>query len=252
MIDPKTGEVTETNERKSQRLSTVMNRSATVSKFVKEAQDKKVRLLLFLNLQRANATQVPKKLKSKQRAPTQAELMARALAMEEGNIIQHRDYLKLEEEKRRQARVVRPAVKGPLLRWVSRVEEVPVREEPITPMPSTSSHDPKVNYQYHQWSQVAGPSQFVAGTYTSQDQPQQNTDWYDRPLYNSNPPTPTSTSLQASVRKEKVEKNYVVIENQQTEKATRPTWKQTMEGMFGDHVKWDEIRVFSGKRPLCN
>ena len=29
------------------------------------------------------------------------------------------------------------------------------------------------------------------------------------------------------------------------EKALRVTWKQMTEGMFGDHVKWEEIRVYS-------
>jgi hypothetical protein len=44
IINPETGEVTETNKRKSQRLSTVMNRSATVSRIVKDAQEKKARI----------------------------------------------------------------------------------------------------------------------------------------------------------------------------------------------------------------
>lgn len=43
IINLETGEVTETNKRKSQRLSTVMNRSATVSRIVKDAQEKKAR-----------------------------------------------------------------------------------------------------------------------------------------------------------------------------------------------------------------
>ncbi|KZV61826.1 hypothetical protein PENSPDRAFT_759167 [Peniophora sp. CONT] len=67
-------------------------------------------------------------------APTQAELLARALDAEEGNIAAHRDYLALEEEKRRKAHAVRPSVTGPLVRWVSKREEVQVLvdEKPIS------------------------------------------------------------------------------------------------------------------------
>ena len=42
----------------------------------------------------------------KVKAPTQAELLARALDAEEGNIAAHRDYLALEEEKRRKERIM--------------------------------------------------------------------------------------------------------------------------------------------------
>lgn len=261
MIDPETGQVTETNERKSQRLSTVMNRSATMTKFVKDAQEKKVFYRSFVRAQSSQfATQTIKKIKTKLRAPTQAELMTRALDMEEGNVIQHRDYLKLEEEKRRRARVVRATVEGPVLRWVSKIEEVTVRED-APALPSTSSHDPRPGHQYHQWSQAAGPSQFVVDfqqPYASQHQPPpsnsqhpQYTDWYGRPIYTPPAPAPLPASP-VLARKEKVEKNYVVIETQQSENAPLPTWRQTMEAMFGDHVKWDEVRVFSGKnRPFC-
>ena len=65
------------------------------------------------------------------RAPTQEELIARALAMEAGNITEHRNYLSLEEEKRRKARQIRTSVHGPLLRWVSKSEPVAVEEPPV-------------------------------------------------------------------------------------------------------------------------
>jgi len=43
----------------------------------------------------------------------------------------------------------------------------------------------------------------------------------------------------------------MVLENAQTEKAPRVIWKQTMEGMFGDRVKWEEIKAYSTKnRPM--
>ncbi|KAG5636002.1 hypothetical protein H0H81_009429 [Sphagnurus paluster] len=99
-------------KRHSQRRHTILNTSETATR-IRHSEAKKA------------AT--PKKHKSESRTYTQAELIARALDNEEGNIVEHRDYLKVEEEKRRRARVVRPAVEGPRLRWVSRAEEVRVR-----------------------------------------------------------------------------------------------------------------------------
>jgi len=54
---------------------------------------------------------------------TQAQLIARALDNEEGNLRQHRNYLRNEEERRKRAQVVRPIVQGPLLRWISKEGE---------------------------------------------------------------------------------------------------------------------------------
>ena len=76
--------------------------------------------LLFLTPLQAS---LPKKAKIETKRFTQAELIAQALDTEEGNIIEHRDYLKNEAEKRKRARVVRTAITGPLLRWTSRKEE---------------------------------------------------------------------------------------------------------------------------------
>jgi vacuolar protein sorting-associated protein 72 len=46
-------------------------------------------------------------------------------------------------------------------------------------------------------------------------------------------------------------KNYIVHELSQDPSAAKPPWKDTMSAMFGDEVKWDEVRVFTGKqRPL--
>ena len=70
------------------------------------------------------------------KTPTQAELIARALDMEEGNTIEHREYLSIEEEKRKKARVVRKNVEGPLLRWISKVEHIKVEIPPPPPPPS--------------------------------------------------------------------------------------------------------------------
>ena len=72
---------------------------------------------------------VPKKSKIKVRAPTQDELIARALDMEEGNIVEHKNYLSVEEEKRKRAHAVRATISGSLLRWISRHETVTVPAE---------------------------------------------------------------------------------------------------------------------------
>ena len=80
---------------------------------------------------------VPRKVKVKVPPPTQAELIARALDMEEGNIKEHKNYLTLEEEKRKKARLVRETVEGPLVRWISKAEKVKVSvEPPPTPAPA--------------------------------------------------------------------------------------------------------------------
>ncbi|KAJ2929648.1 hypothetical protein H1R20_g7434, partial [Candolleomyces eurysporus] len=83
-------------KRKSLRTQTVLNTTATVKR-LKEIEN--------------NRALAPKKAKTEAKTYTQAELIARALDNEEGNIREHRDYLKNEEEKRKQARVVRATVK---------------------------------------------------------------------------------------------------------------------------------------------
>lgn len=53
-------------------------------------------------------------------------------------------------------------------------------------------------------------------------------------------------------RKEKVSKNYLVHEVDQQEGVDKPSWDDTMTAVFGDHVKWDEVKVYASKhRPLC-
>jgi len=48
-------------------------------------------------------------------------------------------------------------------------------------------------------------------------------------------------------RAEKATKNYVVVEADQRDGIAKPPWKDLMKAMFGDHVKWDELKVLSGK-----
>ena len=100
----------------------------------------------------------PKRVKTKIKAPTQAELIARALDMEEGNIEEHRNYLTLEEEKRKKARVVRTSVQGPLIRWISKKEEMTVLVQPPAPSlphppasvpPLSQAGNQYAHYRYH-------------------------------------------------------------------------------------------------------
>jgi hypothetical protein len=53
-------------------------------------------------------------------------------------------------------------------------------------------------------------------------------------------------------RTEEVSKNYIIHETSQDEPATRPLWKDTMAAMFGDHVKWEDMKAYVSRgRPLC-
>ena len=74
--------------------------------------------------------------------------MMRALSMEEGNIEEHKNYLTLEEEKRRKARVVRASVQGPLIRWVSKKEEVTMLVQVPPPTPPPAIPNPYIPYHY--------------------------------------------------------------------------------------------------------
>jgi hypothetical protein len=53
-------------------------------------------------------------------------------------------------------------------------------------------------------------------------------------------------------RTEEVSKNYIIHEISQDGTATRPPWKDTMAAMFGDHVKWEDMKAYVSRgRPLC-
>lgn len=207
-----------------------------------------------------------KKPRVQRRAPTQEELLKRAQETEHKNVIEHRDYLKAEDEKRKRLRVVRPVIKGRLIRWVSKVEEEIVHltppESPTTV--TTISHTPQ-RYtigpgQPPHWGPIpTTPSSPSPSSYPGRS-------FYPQPpgfIYSHSPPQPPTPSTSNATRplepfpaivqkKRKVANNYVVLENAQTEKAPRVTWKQTMEGMFGDHARWEDVRVYSTKnRPMC-
>ncbi|KAG1741783.1 YL1 nuclear protein-domain-containing protein [Suillus paluster] len=265
-VNAETGEVIEggTRQRQSQRSHTIMNTSATVNR-MKDAEEKR-------------AT-IPKKARIVTKAPTQDELIARALDTEEGNIIEHRDYLKLEEEKRARARVVRTALEGPVLRWISRKEQVKVEVMPPAPSPAQYPSQYGFVYNPHQGTSYSGTqtyhspfrayvpaqpnaiqapeassaaSQGLAATSQPQLQPSTpSANIPSQPSYYYYPVQPPPALPPAQERVDNVCRNYVVHELSQEPSAAKPPWKDTMSAMFGDEVKWDEVRVFTGKqRPL--
>ena len=247
---------------------------------------------------------------------TQGELIALALDTEEGNIVEHRDYLKIEAEKRKRARVVRTTIEGPLLRWISKKEEVKVAVPPPTlpvlnyppnlslykgaygtsghlfsPMaysyttgathyavnprapgtPSASSQPIMTTTQFHAYQRYMDPGYSVFPMWPPALAGQQQASYYQTPASTSTIPTPPTTpatapalsgnnvsgivqqpSSEPETRLEAVTKNYVVHELAQYKNTPKPSWTDTMESMFGNHVKWDEVKVFVGKsRPLC-
>jgi hypothetical protein len=46
---------------------------------------------------------------------------------------------------------------------------------------------------------------------------------------------------------ERVGKSFVIHELGQSENVSKPTWKQTMRALFGEHIRWDDIRVYVGR-----
>jgi hypothetical protein len=73
---------------------------------------------------------------------------------------------------------------------------------------------------------------------------------------NTTPAVPQPGNVDASraahPRTEEVLKNYIIHETSQDETATRPPWKDTMASMFGDHVKWEDMKAYVSRgRPLC-
>ena len=247
----------------------MLKRAATINRLLKDAKEK-VSLRSFRIPSKShinvNQSQVVKKPKAKRRAPTQEELLKRAQEIEEKNVIEHQDYLKAEDDKRKLAQVVRPVVQGRLIRWVSKVEEEIVHLTPLeSPVSVASVSHTAQRYtigpgQLPHWGPIpATPGSSSQSSHVGlSSYPQSSMFLYPHPPSQPNTPS-TSTAtrplepLPAVVqRKRKVANNYVVLENAQTEKAPRVTWKQTMEAMFGDHVRWEDVRVYSTKnRPMC-
>ncbi|KAH8103189.1 hypothetical protein DFH11DRAFT_1472799, partial [Phellopilus nigrolimitatus] len=231
-IDAETGKVVETSsKRMSRRKSTILS-SQNLHSRLKDAEVRKVVM--------------PKRTKEIVHTYTQAEPIARALDTEEGNIIEHRDYLKQEEEKRARARVVHKSLAGPVLHWVSRTEEEKVQVESLNPsptMPTSYGYGPYGGYGYQASMPGASTSYatyqpYGAGSLTSSS-------------YSSAPYTLPLAPPQPQYRIEKVNKNYLVHELDQREGAPKPEWGETMSTVFGGHVNWAEVKVYSGKhQPL--
>lgn len=178
----------------------------------------------------------------------------------------------MEEEKRKRARVVRATVQGPLLRWVSKAEEIEVVEEAPAPAPTFAGTASSIYgtglapYQGLPW--IASTSS-TANAMSSAAPPQfQNAGspfpaWPPFPSFPQStpqgaPPAPPTLPTQPAPlpeprkRIEKVAKNYLVHELAQDTDAPKATWNDSMKAMFGDHVKWDELKVYTTKgRPLC-
>ncbi|KIK94688.1 hypothetical protein PAXRUDRAFT_827755 [Paxillus rubicundulus Ve08.2h10] len=327
VVNAETGEVIEGSgtsgaKRQSQRRHTIMNTSATVNR-MKDAEEKRA--------------SIPKKIKTIIRLPTQDELIARALDAEEGNIIEHRDYLRLEEEKRARARVVRQSIDGPMLRWISRKETVKVEVKPPTlpPPPAVPAQTYAARYSFAYGPGVAFGSGIGGVTATgatgsqaysvpfypyiplvaqsaapNAQEPPSSAKTNGSPVPPQPPPVVTSTSTppreaaSASLlippvplthagltpshnvpspqifalaptpipsaqpqpvpvpvpvpaappieyRTENVCRNYVIHALSQSAPA-KPPWRDTMSAMFGDHVRWEELKVFTGRgRPLA-
>ncbi|KAF8633184.1 hypothetical protein AX15_001482 [Amanita polypyramis BW_CC] len=290
----------QTKIRQSRRKQTIQNTVETVKR-LKSSEERKAA--------------IPKKPKVVKKLYTQGELIAKALDNEEGNLVEHRDYLRLEEEKRKRARVVKTSVTGPLVRWVSCREEVKVVVQSPAPAPApvplttsntsltftsfptttnqtaaypySFSYRPGTAYSeymrlYQSYGQgnlkgISGaasdtqsqtpilqqqqqPAQVFAGTSSSQLSTAAILASTPTPAF-ANPVPTVTTQLSTGVSQpqqpqpvEKIEtvtRNYVVHESGQQDGIRKPSWADTMKAMFGDHVRWDEMKVYVGKgRPL--
>lgn len=210
--------------------------------------------------------------------------------MEEGNIEEHTNYLVNEEEKRRRARLIRTAVEGPVLRWVSKTEKIkvvveaarppsqpapappplpsvptPIRPATVASAPSTMTY--QYGYSYPNMPRTSTsqtPPAYSNATppyypYATLHQPQvasPSTSTQPTFVYHSYPqtlpvqavhvaePAPPAPPVE---RIETVATSYVVHELEQEDGTPKPLWKDTMAAMFGDHVKWEDLRVYTGK-----
>ncbi|KAJ3922628.1 YL1 nuclear protein-domain-containing protein [Lentinula edodes] len=317
------GTAVQRRKRSSKRQTTIKNTTDTVTRYLKSEQQK--------------ALQPSRKRSRSNKRPTQAELLARALDTEEGNLVDHRDYLMLEEEKRRtRNKRDQVTVTGPLLRWVSKAEEVKIEivqekekekeghtanatpgyaDDPcLSNLPSTlpSGREPGYTPQSFVPASVANsststvppnstsitvpptasasstlipnstPSNWPPATSNSSSYPHQYTlspttaatipaaqssqypqsTQFSAPLGFQLPPTSTPPTapgsgpiLESEIKKYKtvkVAKSYLVHElNQDEEDNSKPSWEETMEAMFGNHVKWGGMKVYTVKnRPL--
>jgi hypothetical protein len=172
---------------------------------------------------------------------TQDELIRRALDMEEGNSIEHKNYLSVEEEKRKKARAPRVAIQGPVLRWLSKTEPS-ARPRHSSPMFLDQCHTPR-------------QSPFDPVTTSSITQHHSNQQPLDEEPSLATP-SDRFSKLQLALRPlsaldnsddSMVARNYLVHELGQWEGVRRPDWKDTMQCCFGNHVDWSSVKVLAGK-----
>ncbi|GAW02746.1 hypothetical protein LENED_004414 [Lentinula edodes] len=292
------GTAVQRRKRSSKRQTTIKNTTDTVTRYLKSEQQK--------------ALQPSRKRSRSNKRPTQAELLARALDTEEGNLVDHRDYLMLEEEKRRtRNKRDQVTVIGPLLRWVSKAEEVKieiVQEKEKEKEGHTANVTPGI-YAPVILACICGKFVYLNGS-TKLDFDNCTSDSlrfiYSDPKLNSIelatgdikfvliPPSihaltnyrcyhtriddnksskyssteltisaihtvfstigfPTSSNVDATncarIRTNTGTRNQEIQNHE--EDNSKPSWEETMEAMFGNHVKWGGMKVYTVKnRPL--
>jgi len=116
-----------------------------------------------------------------------------------------------------------------------------------TPHPYYPTSDPYHSPQQAQYLPTAHPSHTVPALHPSAlPSPYIYQPFPPEQAAAPMPSLPTFPSIpQGPIeRTETVAKNYVVHELEQEDGAPRPLWKDTMAAMFGDHVKWEELRVY--------
>jgi hypothetical protein len=96
----------------------------SAGRFIRHSQRKHTILNTSAAATRARTGQVKKNQRPRTRSIglTQVELLSQALDNEEGNLVQHRDYLKSEAQKRARIRPSGSNIQGPFIRWMSTSE----------------------------------------------------------------------------------------------------------------------------------
>ncbi len=169
---------------------------------------------------------MPKRAKVVHIKKTQDTLIREALELEERNVAALKEFLGREEEKKRQAKVVRAKVEQPLLRWISRTEDVPVpgvqmiddsiEHTDITVLQQVSRRPEEEGSRNHP-TLVSGPGQRA----TPQSEP------LDSSLVTVGDPT-------NDIPKNRCSRNYVVLE------LSRGGGRRMKEmvALFGRHADW--------------
>jgi hypothetical protein len=177
--------------------------------------------------------------------------------MEEDNISEHRNYLVVEEEKRHRAKPNRIALDGPFVRWVSRTEQAPLQIDQSREASLASEDVSKFGWAYTGWAATATPTvmSHPFAVWPPTDHPRSLQDLHVIPASATLPDLIDHDLPLASVEStpkpnsctENVMRNYVVHELGQTDGANKPSWKETMCALFGDHICWEDLDVYIGK-----